>query len=213
MAVAPGAEDNASGVSVMLELARMAAAQRPNLPVQFIAFGAEEPRGPADDQHHFGSQQHVQDLSEVERNAIVGMVALDRVGVRASYVPVCRSPIGGRNLRADLRAAARRIDVPTRACELTTSDHWSYAKADVPAVRLGSIEYDEYHSRRDTYRVVDRRQLDRVGRVMWSLARRRRLDPVARGSTRSVAAAVRAGRRTRGWSATCRRGCRRRGRR
>ncbi len=168
VAVAPGAEDNASGVSVMLELARMAAAQRPNLPVQFIAFGAEEPRGPADDQHHFGSQQHVQDLSRIERNAVAGMVALDRVGVRASYVPVCRSPIGGRNLRADLQAAARWIDVPTRACELTTSDHWSYAKAGVPAVRLGSIEYDEYHSRRDTYRVVDRRQLDRVGRVMWS---------------------------------------------
>ncbi len=172
VAVAPGAEDNASGVSVMLELARIAEAERradrAGLPIQFIAFGAEEPRGPADDEHHFGSQQHVADLSRAEREAVVAMVALDRVGVRASYVPVCRSPIGGRNLRDDLRAAARRIDIATQACELTTSDHWSYAKAGMPAARLGSVEYDEYHTRRDTFDVVDRRQLDRVGNVMWA---------------------------------------------
>ncbi len=96
------------------------------------------------------------------------MVALDRVGVRASYVPVCRSPIGGRNLRADLRAAARRIDVPTRACELTTSDHWSYAKAGVPAVRLGSIQYDEYHSRRDTSGSSTAASWTGSGSVMWA---------------------------------------------
>jgi hypothetical protein len=168
VAVAPGAEDNASGVAVMLELARMVAAERPRVPVQFIAFGAEEPRGPADDEHHFGSQQYVAELSRTEREAVVGMVALDRVGVRASYVPICRSPIGGRDLRDDLRAAARRVDVASRACELTTSDHWSYAKAGMPAARLGSVPYDGYHTRRDTYGVVDRRQLDRVGTVMWS---------------------------------------------
>ena len=172
VAVAPGAEDNASGVSVLLELARMTArspaGERPRIPIQFIAFGAEEPRGPADDEHHFGSQQYVATLSRAERDAVVGMVALDRVGVRAGYVPVCRSPIGGAGLRDELRAAARRVDVVTRACELTTSDHWSYAKAGMPAARLGSIEYDAYHTRRDTFGVVDRRQLDRVGKVMWS---------------------------------------------
>lgn len=166
--VAPGAEDNASGVSVMLELARMAAADRPKLPVQFIAFGAEEPRGPGDALHHFGSQQHVANLSRLERNAVVAMISLDRVGARAGYVPVCRSPIGGRDLRDDVRAAASRVDIPTRACELTTSDHWSYAKARMQAVRLGAVTYDEYHSARDTFDVVDRRQLDRVGNVMWS---------------------------------------------
>ena len=172
VAVAPGAEDNASGVSVLLELARMMAqsrgGDRPEIPIQFIAFGAEEPRGPADDEHHFGSQQYVASLSRAERDAVVGMVALDRVGVRAGYVPVCRSPIGGAGLRDELRAAARRVDVVTRACELTTSDHWSYAKAGMPAARLGSVEYDAYHTRRDTFGVVDRRQLDRVGDVMWS---------------------------------------------
>ena len=104
--VAPGAEDNASGVSVMLELARMAAAERPALPTRFIAFGAEEPRGPGDALHHFGSQQLVADTSRAERDAIDGVVSLDRVGVRAGYVPVCRSPLGGQGLQRDVRAAA-----------------------------------------------------------------------------------------------------------
>lgn len=167
--VAPGAEDNASGISVLLELARMAAAAPPELPVRFIAFGAEEPRGPGDALHHFGSQQHVEDLSRAERRAIKGVVALDRVGVRASYVPVCSARASGNDLRADVRAAARKADVPTRGCGgNTTSDHWSYVKVGIPGIRLGSIPYAGYHSPGDTPDVVDRRQLDRVGTVMWA---------------------------------------------
>lgn len=169
IAVAPGAEDNASGVSVLMELARLASQQPPALPVRFVAFGAEEPRGPGDALHHFGSQQHVGELSRAERRAIVAVVALDRVGVRASAVPVCSARAGGDDLRGEVRAAAREADVPTRSCSgNTTSDHWSYAKAGIPAVRIGSVPYAAYHSARDTPEVIDRRQVDRVGRLMWA---------------------------------------------
>ena len=166
--VAPGAEDNASGVAVMLQLAAMASQQPTALPVQFIAFGAEEPRGSGDALHHFGSRQHVADLSRSERRVVRAMVALDRVGVRASYVPICSATDRGSQLRDAMRAAARRADIPTRGCTNYTSDHWSYAKAGVPAVRLGSIPYAGYHSRGDVPKVVDRRQLDRVGRTVWA---------------------------------------------
>ena len=165
--VAPGAEDNASGIAVMLQLAAMISQQPAGLPVQFIAFGAEEPRGSGDALHHFGSRQHVSSLKRSERRAIQAMVALDRVGVRASYVPVCTANGQGNRVRDALRAAARRADIPTRTCTNFTSDHWSYAKAGVPAVRLGSIPYPGYHSRGDVPSVVDRRQLDRVGRTVW----------------------------------------------
>jgi Zn-dependent M28 family amino/carboxypeptidase len=166
--VAPGAEDNASGVAVMLQLAGMVSQQPAGLPVQFIAFGAEEPRGSGDALHHFGSRQHVADLSRPERRAIQAMVSLDRVGVRASYVPICIATDGGTRLRDAIRAAARRVEISTRACTNYTSDHWSYAKAGIPAVRLGSIPYAGYHSRGDVPSVVDRRQLDRVGRTVWA---------------------------------------------
>jgi hypothetical protein len=169
--VAPGAEDNASGVAVMLQLAAMVSQQPAALPVQFIAFGAEEPRGSGDALHHFGSRRHVADLSRSERRAVQAMVSLDRVGVRAGYVPICTATERGTRLRDAMRAAARRDDIATRACTNYTSDHWSYAKAGVAAVRLGSIPYAGYHSRGDVPRVVDRRQLDRVGRTVWAWLR------------------------------------------
>lgn len=167
--IAPGAEDNASGVAVLLELARMAAVAPPRLPIRFIAFGAEEPRGSGDALHHFGSQQHVADLGAAERDAIEAVVALDRVGVRAPAVPVCSARASGNRLRAAVRDAADDVDIPTRACGgNTASDHWSFAKAGLPAIRLGSVPYAGYHSPDDTPDVVDRRQLDRVGRIMWA---------------------------------------------
>jgi Iap family predicted aminopeptidase len=166
--VAPGAEDNASGIAVMLQLAAMVSQQPAALPVQFIAFGAEEPRGSGDALHHFGSRQFVADLSRSERRAIQAMVALDRVGVRAGYVPVCSATEEGNRLRAAIRETARRAEIVTRACTNRTSDHWPYAKAGVAAIRLGGIPYSGYHSRGDVPRVVDRRQLDRVGRTMWA---------------------------------------------
>jgi Iap family predicted aminopeptidase len=166
--VAPGAEDNASGVAVLLELARLAAARPPSVPVQFIAFGAEEPRGPGDALHHFGSRQLVADLSLAERRAVAAMVSLDRVGVRAGFVPVCRGGGDGTRLRAAVRAVGRETGIATRACENRSSDHWSYEKAGMPAVRIGSVPYAGYHSRRDVPSVVSRDQLDRVGRLIWA---------------------------------------------
>ncbi len=165
---APGAEDNASGVAVLLELARLAAANPPEVPVRFIAFGAEEPRGSGDALHHFGSRRHVAGLSRAERDAVAGMVSLDRVGVRARYVPVCAADGSGTDLRDDLRDTARRLRIATRACTNRTSDHWPYAKAGIPAVRVGGVPYAGYHSRGDTPRVVDPGQLHRVGRTVWA---------------------------------------------
>ena len=85
---APGAEDNASGVSVLMELSRMAVVEPPATPTVFVAFGAEEPRGVGDNWHHFGSRVYTARMSESERRNLVAMVSLDRVGVGAA-VPIC----------------------------------------------------------------------------------------------------------------------------
>ncbi|KAA1420765.1 Zn-dependent exopeptidase M28 [Mumia zhuanghuii] len=165
VAVSPGAEDNASGVAVVRELGRLAASYGTRLPVRFIAFGAEEPRGPGDDLHHFGSQHRVAEMSAAERRALRAMVSLDRVGVRGSSVPVCDGGTSDGQVVRELVAAAGGI--PTTTCENRASDHWSYEKADVPAARLGSIPYAGYHSAADRPRVVDDRQLRWVATVTW----------------------------------------------
>ncbi|WP_370614548.1 M28 family metallopeptidase [Mumia sp. Pv 4-285] len=165
VAVSPGAEDNASGVAVVRELGRLAATYGSRLPVRFVAFGAEEPRGPGDDLHHFGSQHRVAAMTAAERRALRAMVSLDRVGVRGPSVPVCDGGTSnGRVVRSLVDAAG---GIPTATCEDRASDHWSYEKADIPAARLGSIPYAGYHSAGDLPRVVDDRQLQRVATITW----------------------------------------------
>lgn len=167
VAVSPGAEDNGSGTSVMLELARMTAEQPPDVPVRFIAFGAEEPRGTSDNMHHFGSRRYVRRMSRSERANLDGMVALDRVGVRAPAVPICSAFPDDGALRREVVRAARHVHVPYRPCHDRVSDHWSFAKADLPAIRLGSVPYAGYHSAQDLPHFIDEREVRRVGRIMW----------------------------------------------
>lgn len=166
VAMAPGAEDNASGVAVMLELARLASRQRTRLPVVFVAFGAEEPVGTADDEHHFGSRHYVREMPATERDNLRAMVSLDRVGV-GRRVPVCTGPLSPHTVRDALLDLARADGIPAAPCELTTSDHWSFEKAGQVVARLGSTPYAAYHSAQDVPAVVDPAQLRRVGRVIW----------------------------------------------
>jgi Zn-dependent M28 family amino/carboxypeptidase len=172
VAVAPGAEDNASGVAVLLELARVASQERTRLPVVFVAFGAEEPVGSGDDLHHFGSKHYVREMTASERRNLRAMVSLDRVGV-GKHVPVCTGPISPPRVRDAMLDLAREAGIPAAPCELTTSDHWSFEKAGHVVARLGSTPYAAYHSADDLPTVVDRSQLGRVGRLTWAWLRTR----------------------------------------
>ncbi len=162
---APGAEDNASGVGVLLAVAEAVAQRRTRLPVVLVAFGAEEPRGAGDDLHHFGSRAYVDALGPRSRRAVRGMVALDRVGV-GDVVPV-GSAAGSDPVQRSLLAAARRAGVPAVPDPgQRSSDHWSFVRSGLPAARLGSTPYAGYHSARDVPTVVSTEQLARTGRVV-----------------------------------------------
>ncbi len=173
VAVAPGAEDNASGVAVLLETARRAAATPPRLPTVFVAFGGEEPRGLGDDMHHFGSLHYVAQMSAAEGRNLRGMVSLDRVGV-GQVVPIASA--GGTPIatRAALVRSAEKLGIGVAIDpDNTASDHESFADAGLPAARLGSTPYAAYHSAQDVVAVVDPAQLGRVGRVIWAWLRDR----------------------------------------
>ncbi|HVL32255.1 MAG TPA: M28 family peptidase, partial [Actinomycetota bacterium] len=60
----PGANDNASGIAVLLELARIAAVQPPAVPVVFVAFTAEERRrtGPGSSTYARGSAAYLDSI-------------------------------------------------------------------------------------------------------------------------------------------------------
>ncbi len=165
---APGAEDNASGIGVLLAVAEAVRSARTRIPVVLVAFGSEEPRGPGDESHHYGSRAFVADLSTAERGSLLGMVSLDRVGV-GRVVPVSSAGAPDR-MRAQLLRAARRAGVPAEPMtDDRASDHWSFVRAGLPGVRLGSTPYAGYHSAGDVPAVVDPDQLERTARtvVAW----------------------------------------------
>ncbi len=174
IAVSPGAEDNASGISVLLETARRAAAAPRRLPVVFVAFGGEEPRGSGDFDHHFGSLHYVDQMTPAERRNLRGMVAMDRVGV-GQVVPVGSVAGQPTATREALERAAGRLGIgfsvdPDQA----SSDHESFADAGLPAARLGSTPYAAYHDESDVPSVISPDQLRRVGRVLWEWLSRAR---------------------------------------
>ena len=167
---APGAEDNASGVSVMLEVARLASKRPTRLPVVFVAFAAEEPRGDGEAWHHYGSRAYVQRMSPNQRSAMRGMANPDRSGV-GHRVPVCTGGLGPDRVKRSLLELARRLGIPASDCLNTTSDHWSFEQAGLPAARLGGTDYPQYHSPADLPRVVRPIQLHRTGTLVWQWLR------------------------------------------
>lgn len=159
---APGAEDNASGVGVLLAVAEAIQGRATRLPVVLVAFGAEEPRGPGDDDHHYGSRAYVASLGGAEREAVRGMLSLDRVGV-GTVVPVGAAA----GQPTALMRAAARAGVPVAAqTGQRSSDHWSFVRRGLPGLRVGSTPYAAYHSAADVPAVVSRAQLERSGRLV-----------------------------------------------
>jgi Peptidase family M28 len=163
VAVAPGAEDNASGVAVVMEVARVLGAPDQ---VVLVLFGGEEPRGPGD-LHHFGSKRYVRTAGHV-----TAMVSLDRVGVGD---PVPLGAVAGTPtaVRDELAHLARSLHVPTVVGTNDASDHESFADEGIPAARVGSTPYAAYHSADDVASVVQRDQLARVGRLLTAWLRGR----------------------------------------
>lgn len=73
----PGADDNASGVAGMLELARLSMQQRPERTIRFVAFSLEEM--PAFGTENMGSYVYARSLKN-EGAKVYGMIALEMIG-------------------------------------------------------------------------------------------------------------------------------------
>jgi hypothetical protein len=166
----PGAEDDASGIGVLLMVAHSVAGSGTlgRLPVVLVGFGAEEPRGPTDADHHYGSRAYVAALAPAERRAVRGMLALDRVGV-GSVVPVCSA--GDDAARVQVLRAGRRAGVPMQPCLNRSNDAWSFVERGLPGVRVGGTSYAAYHSATDLPPVVNAAQLSRTARLVLAWLR------------------------------------------
>lgn len=168
----PGANDNASGIGMLLELARLAAASPPDLPVVFVAFGAEERRRQSVSRsvYALGAQAYLREMNRTRRASLYGMINLDMVGNGDRVLLVAD---GGPVARA-ARAAARRLKIPFESRARVAhgySDHIRFEQAGYPVAWLWAGDHPTLHTPSDTLRVVERAQLRRTGRLAWQTIR------------------------------------------
>ncbi|NNF06690.1 MAG: M20/M25/M40 family metallo-hydrolase [Candidatus Eisenbacteria bacterium] len=188
---APGADDNASGVAVVAEVARVMAAEnlRPDANLVFTFFDGEEQQVPETDKFLLGSRVMAErDLSTLEEEfgPLLGFVNLDMVAYNPrqdSLVVVTNIP--SRWLANQLIEVYEELGLPnfmmTRAVEaLTFSDHgpfWEVGKSAVLIIENPSIQRHapHYHKQTDTIANTFLRggsQAQRAGEVVLELVRR-----------------------------------------
>ena len=163
----PAANDNASGIGVILELAR---ALRNAPGVVIAALGAEE-RHVTGSPYHLGSLRLLRSLTEKQQNKIRFAISVDMVGVgtRLHIRGIESSP----NRSARL-ALARAQALGFRASYLQdsgSSDHAEMSRAGIPAAWI-TWRWDQcWHEPCDQIERVKRWKLWAAGRVVRATAR------------------------------------------
>jgi len=174
----PGANDNASGVAVILEMARLAAGEPQARYVHFAVFGAEEYG--TDGRHHVGSQVFVNRLGRRGRRRLAGMVSVDMV---ADGRPLLVGTAGiGPTVVA--RTLFRKIDRAGIAVDYRTlcdcSDNGPFEHAGIPGSFMWSGSEPDYHSPSDTVANMDPDDLVRSGRALRSFVKALDRDVITR---------------------------------
>jgi hypothetical protein len=147
----PGADDNASGVAVLLELARqMASAFPPRRSVVFAAFTGEE-------SGLLGSKSYVASPSAWPASKAIGMVNLDTVGrLGAGKILVLGAGTADEWIHI-ANGAGYVTGAPVQAVmnDPGGSDQKSFIDAGVPAVQLFTGAHPDYHAAGDTAEKID----------------------------------------------------------
>jgi hypothetical protein len=168
----PGANDNATGIAAVLEIARAVEASPATVPVMVVAFGAEERQPTPERPHHIGSRHYVEAMSSQARRNLVAMVNLDMVG-NGDTIFCGRMSVGPREGTERCVATGERLGIAVR--ERVTpdwSDNGSFLRAGMNAAWLWTGELPCcYHNPRDTIEVVRPDDLERAGRLALAIVR------------------------------------------
>ena len=164
VASSPGANDNASGVAVLLETARVLRASRPTCTLLFVGFGAEEHQRRGDRYHHFGSRALAKDAGL--RKRLTGMVSLDMVGF-GTALRVDNQGWAPDHRRDEIGAIARNLGLPVRVGRSKPqSDHEAFERQGVPAAYLHWERDPAYHRPADTPAHLQPERLHRTAELM-----------------------------------------------
>lgn len=152
----PGANDNASGTGVVLEIARVLAARNETDGVCFALFGAEE-------LGLLGSQYYVSQLTADQKAAMLGILNFDMLAVGDLW-PLA----GSESLVAMAVDVAKGLGVDAFPGDLPPnvgSDHASFIDAGIPGVLFNCFCDPNYHTAADRFEFVRQDRLQTAGDI------------------------------------------------
>jgi hypothetical protein len=156
--VYPGANDNASGVSLLLELAGYFSNNRPKRSLIFAAFSGEE-------DGRLGSRDFVAKLLPTGLAAINAVINLDTVGSMHGKNLIVINAESSDAWSDIIRSAslATGVAVEIAARNLDSSDQVSFMEKGIPGVQLFTTPGADYHKPSDTADKLDIEGMLRVG--------------------------------------------------
>ena len=151
-----GANGNASGVSMMLELARLVSTNSLlfRRSVIFIGFGASS--------ETYAGAWYFLNRSFKDSGLIDSMVNLDMVGTgQNGFYAYTASNSDLNSVLASLSSQLQPVYPELRADELYPSDHRAFYSSEIPAVHFTTGRYTEHNTPRDTESILDYGMMER----------------------------------------------------
>lgn len=167
----PGANDGASGVAVLLEIAELMSRRAPPRPVELVFFDGED-QGPTTrpEEYCLGSKAYAASLStRAAEDRPIAAILFDMVGDRSLEIfPEVQSAKRAANVVSEVLEAARRTGGTSFRIEPhyeLIDDHLALLDAGVPAVDVIDFDYPAWHTRADRPDQVSATSLAEVARV------------------------------------------------
>lgn len=194
----PGADDNASGVAGLIELARLLQQTPPSRPVELVAYTLEE--YPHFRTEHMGSAWHARSLADDKREVQL-MLSLEMIGFYRdeegsqsypmSWMELLYPEKGNfiglvgrlgdffvtRRAKAIMAGATDipvfSINAPVFVPGVDFSDHLNYWKEGFPALMITDTAFyrnPNYHRAGDTWETLDYRRMAKVVQSVYAIA-------------------------------------------
>lgn len=160
-----GANGNASGLAMMLELARMASTNALLLrrSIVFVALGAST--------HAFSGAWYFLNRSFGGVSGIDGMIDLDMLGVGEEFYAYASSNPDMTRLLGAVSSQLQPVVPEVTTQEPFPSDHRAFYSAKIPSVLFTSGQYPEYNTPGDTPSILDYDSMERKLEYIYSFLR------------------------------------------
>lgn len=161
-AIHNGADDNASGVAVLLNLASRLKAKNTNNNYLFIAFSGEE-------MGLLGSNYFVKNPT-IDTKKANYMINMDMVGrlkqdSTLAVYGVGTSPI----LKQTLRAHNDKFKLIQKESGVGPSDHTSFYNADIPVLHFFTGQHEDYHKPSDDFEKLNYEGMQRISDYIYAV--------------------------------------------